>query len=212
MKEIMKRAMALLLVMVMAFGVVQAAQGAAVQAANASETESVKAKKAYKKYLSNNKKENSKFALLDINKDGVSELITTNDNGYHVGIASYINGKVKTIGSGFSGSQEYYPDKHLYFSQTTHTGVDEYTYYKFTGKKLKVVARKYGDLGYNAVTGKRKPKGERGKSFKPYKYTVNRKKVSAKKYKAYVKELLSGAEKAELTWYKNTSQNRNKYL
>ena len=124
----------------------------------------------------------TKFALIDINKDGISELIFTPDDGYHVDIVSYVNGKAKAVGSGFSGNQKYYPGKHIYFSHTTHTGTDVYTYYKFTGKKMKTIAEKYGDDTYNVVTGDLKTGDDFG-DFAPYKYTVNGKTVSAIKYK-----------------------------
>lgn len=187
-------------------------------------SKNAKAKKAYAKVLSSEKAaegiidtswglgKNTEFALLDINKDGVSELIFTPDGGYHVDIVSYIKGKVKNVGWGFSGSQKYYPNKHIYYSQTTHSGDDVYTYYKFTGKKMKVVAEKYGNDHINAVTGKAKPQNKIYASFAPYEYTVNGKRVSAKKYKAYVKKLLSGAKSKKLKWHKNTAKNRKKYL
>lgn len=204
MKQLMRRIVTVFMVMILSFGVVQTTQGISVQAAKNNKSKNAKVKKAYKKYLSNTvpyEKNKGKFALLDLNKDGVSEFIYTPDgDGYHVDIAAYVNGKAKSIGSGFSGIQKYYPNKHIYYSQTTHTGVDEYTYYKFTGKKLKVLAEKYGEIN------------ETGKSLKPYRYKVNGKKVSAKKYNAYVKKLLSGANNTKLKWHKNTAKNRKKYL
>lgn len=187
------------------------------------ESKGAKAKKAYTKILSDKKAANgiistswglgkeTKFALIDLNKDGISELIFTPDDGYHVDIVSYVNGKVKAVGSGFSGNQKYYPSKHIYFSHTTHTGTDVYTYYKFTGKKMKAIAEKYGDDTYNAVTGKPKPVDDLG-NFAPYKYTVNGKTVSASKYKSYVNSVISGAKNVKLKWHKNTQSNRSKYL
>ena len=153
----------------------------------------------------------TKFALIDINKDGISELIFTPDDGYHVDIVSYVNGKAKAVGSGFSGNQKYYPGKHIYFSHTTHTGTDVYTYYKFTGKKMKTIAEKYGDDTYNVVTGDLKTGDDFG-DFAPYKYTVNGKTVSASKYKSYVNRVISGAKNVKLKWHKNTKANRLKYL
>lgn len=181
------------------------------------------AKRAYAKILSSEKDAGgiistswglgaaTKFALLDINQDKVPELIFTPDDGYHVDIVAYIKGKAKSVGSGFSGEQKYYPKKHIYFSHTTHTGADSYTYYKFTGNKMKAVAEKYGDCEYNAVTGKKKKIGS-VITFAPYLYKVRGKKVSKKKYQAYVKKLLSGAKDVKPKWHKNTAKNRKKYL
>ena len=153
----------------------------------------------------------TKFALLDINRDKVPELIFTPDDGYHVDIISYIKGKAKPVGGGFSGYQRYYPKKHIYFSNTTHTGDDVHTYYKFTGNKMKPLAEKYGNCGINAVTGKKK-KNSNLDGFAPYRYTVRGKKVSKKKYQTYVKKLVSGAKNAKPKWHKNTVKNRKKYL
>lgn len=190
-----------------------------VQAAS----KSTMAKRAYGKILSSEKAANgiistswglgakTKFALMDINQDRVPELIFTPDDGYHVEIVAYINKKAKCVGSGFSGYQKYYLKKHIFLSQTTHTGTDIYTYYKFTGKKMKTVAEKYGDDTYNAVTGKIKSKQMLGK-FAPYKYTVNGKAVSKKKYNTYIKKLLSGVKSVKPKWHKNTAINRKKYL
>jgi len=186
-------------------------------------SKSTMAKRAYAKVLSNEKKAsgvvdtswglgaNTKFALIDINRDKIPELIFTSDDGYHVSIAAYIKGRAKSVGGGFSGYQKYYPKKHIYFSQTTHTGDDVYTYYRFTGKKMKAIAEKYGNDTYNAVTGKKKTKSELGK-FTPYRYTVNGKIVSKKKYNAYVRKVLSGAKSVSPKWHRNTKRNRKRYL
>lgn len=215
----MKKKIFSVLMIVTMFCSVVGTQGDVTQAVS----KNAKAKKAYAKVLSSEKASREilgvnlstqfpEFALIDINKDGVSELIFTPDGGYHVDIVSYIKGKVKKVGSGFSGSQKYYPNKHIYYSQTTHSGDDVYTYYKFTGKKMKVVAEKYGNDFINAVTGKAKSTFNKANPFAPYKYTVNGKRVLAKKYKAYVKKLLSGAKGKKPKWHKNTAKNRKKYL
>ena len=214
-----KRIVSLFLVLVLVSSAVNFTCKDTVQA----ESKGAKAKKAYTKILSDKKAadgiistswglgKETKFALIDINKDGISELIFTPDDGYHVDIVSYVNGKAKAVGSGFSGNQKYYPGKHIYFSHTTHTGTDVYTYYKFTGKKMKTIAEKYGDDTYNVVTGDLKTGDDFG-DFAPYKYTVNGKTVSASKYKSYVNRVISGAKNVKLKWHKNTKANRLKYL
>lgn len=118
---------------------------------------------------------------------------------------------MESVGGGFSGGQEYYPNKHLYFSQTTHGDSDISTYYKYTGKKMKVLAEKEGRMDINVLTGKPKSTNKE-LTFKPYKYTIKGKQVSAKKYNAYIKKLLSDAKEVNLKWYKNTSENRKKLL
>lgn len=67
---------------------------------------------------------------------------------------------------------------------------DTDTYYKFTGKKMKVIAEKYGnDL-----------------------YKVKEKTVSKKQYNSYIKKLLSNTKNVKLKWHKNTEKNRKLYL
>lgn len=218
-RSMRKRIMSLFMVFILVFTISDSAHKGTVQA----ESRGAKAKKAYAKILSDTKAadgiisiswglgKKTKFALIDINKDGISELIFTPDDGYHVNIVSYVDGKAKNVGYGFSGDQKYYPAKHIYFSHTTHTGDDIYTYYKFTGKKMKVVAEKYGNDMVNAVTGEQKTNVD-DIDFAPYEYTVKGKTVSAKKYNSYVKNILSGAKSVKPKWHRNTKANRSKYL
>ena len=175
-----------------------------------------KALKAYKKLLAKNEKEPfcRFFALIDLNKDGVMELVYGDDSRdpYHSSLLAYVNGKVKAVGGGFSGDEKYYPNKHLYYTSTFHTGVEEHSYYKFTGKKLVKLAEKYGNESINAVTGKPKTKKDKKKYkslFAPYKYTVRGKTVSKKKYESYVKNLKKGAKNKKLKFVKNNVGNRN---
>lgn len=192
-----RKILSLILSLLLVAGIETCIYGGAVQAISKGE----EAKKAYARILSDVKAadeiistawglgENTKFALIDLNQDGVFELIFTPDDGYHVNIVSYVSGKAKNVGYGFSGTQKYYPKKHLYFSRVNHMGnVD--TYYKFTGKKMKVIAEKYGNDMYK----------------------VNEKTVSKKQYNSYIKKLLSNTKNVKLKWYKNTEKNRKLYL
>lgn len=214
-----RKILSLILSLLLVAGIETCIYGGAVQAISKGE----KAKKAYARILSDVKAadgiiytgqglgENTKFALIDLNQDGVFELIFTPDDGYRVDIVSYVNGKTKSVGYGFSGTQKYYPKKHIYFSHMMHTGGDVYTYYKFTGKKMKVIAEKYGNDMVNAITGKEKTGDDVGK-FAPYKYTVKGKIASGKRYNSYIKKLLSNTKNVKLKWHKNTEKNRKLYL
>ncbi len=174
-KSMKKRIVSLFLILVLMSDAVNFMYNDTAQAVS----RGVKARKEYAKVLSDTKVakgvvstgwglgKETKFALIDINKDGISELIFTPDDGYHVDVVSYVDGKAKTVGWGFSGKQKYCPNKHIYFSRTTHTGTDVYTYYKFTGKKMKVIAEKYGNDTFNAVTGEQKTGDDLG-NFAPY--------------------------------------------
>ncbi len=177
-----------------------------------------KAKKAYAEFLLKNKTSAQVyhfFALLDMNQDGVPELILgdqdrVGDDPYRVEIYSYMNRKVQEVGSGFSGSEIYYPNKHLYVSSTCRMGEEIETCYKFTGKKMKAIAEKYGNSVYNAVTGEKKDRSAKGSlaDFAPYKYTVDGKTVSAKKYRSYLKKIMSGAKEEKPKWHKNNRKSR----
>ena len=216
-----KKATCMFLMGTLVIGMTQSAalKGEVTQAANKNDA----ALKAYRELMTDSEKaekvtgyigsglEECEFALIDLNKDGTKEMVFTSDAGYHTSILAYVNGKVKCVGGGFAGDQKYYPNKHLYYSLTAHTGDMIYTYYKFTGKKMKAVAEKHGWDYMNMVTGEQKT-GDEVATYAPYKYTVKGKTVSKKKYQAYVKKLKKGAKSAKLKWHKNTKSNRTKYL
>lgn len=174
--------------------------------------------KKAKKVLGNNlytqvSSSSCKFALIDLNKDGIKEMVMTSDGGYHAEILAYVKGKVKIVGNSFAsaGTDKYYPNKKIYYTAILHMGDVIYTHYKFNGKTMKAVAEKHGSDYINLKTGKPKKSSEMS-TFAPYKYTVNGKKVSKKKYQSYVKKLLKGAKSQKLKWHKNTKANRSRYL
>lgn len=171
------------------------------------------AKKAYKAFLSEENElwcegyyttdKKTKFAVLDLNKDGVPELLVETGQGYGAGDASamavyaYVNGKVKfitsynnTIGHYFycnkAGGVEYYQDSNTILYQS------------FNGKtmvtKAKVIIKYTGKSTYRSGNGK---------------------KISRKKFNAVLKNLQKNAKtqsSAKIRMYKNTKKNRNKYL
>ena len=100
-----------------------------------------KALETYKIFLKDKNSDDAfpknEFGLMDINKDGVPELVVTPDNMYHANIYGYVNGKIKDIGYAFSGKCEFYPKKSLYYMTSTHTGDDTRSYYIYDGKKMK---------------------------------------------------------------------------
>lgn len=159
-----------------------------------------KAKKAYAKKLGNLHDDTEygtewEFALIDLNKDGVSEIVITHDEGYHLEIWAYVKGKVKSVGGGFSGDQKYYPNKKLYYSTTFHASVN-IEYYRFNGKKMEELAHIEGNtMGEDTYT-----------------YHIGKNKVSKRKWKKYEKKLKKGAKEEKLKFHKNTAANRKKYM
>lgn len=171
-----------------------------------------KAKKAYVKILTSEKEADGildqftsgnitqyKFALIDLNQDGVSELVFTPDDGYHVNVIAYVNGKVKCVGNGFVGTEKYYPNKSLYITDTWHMGNTK-SYYKFDGKKMKQVA--YASNEYADMPGHEDD----------YVYYIGAKKTTKSKYTNYINKLKKGAKEERLSWHQNTVNNRKKYL
>lgn len=137
-----------------------------------------------------------KFALIDIDADGISEIVYTADDGYHVTILAYVNGEVKGVGTGFAGKQKYYPNKGIYYSETSH-GCLEKTHFIFDGKEMKAVAYLYDDNVFED---------------NPIDYYIGENKVTKEKYKKHVKIIMKGAKAEKLLWHKNNAKNRKKYL
>lgn len=198
---------ALLLAMVLTFFCVTVGVNGNVALAKKT-TQAQKAKKAYAAKLAQCAKGKNifnlvgsmydlEFTVMNLNKDSVPELIVTGDDWYHSYVYSYINGKVKCIAEGFSGELTFYPSKGVIRSETMHGRSSEVIYWKFDGKKSKMVAYKDGD------------------SSSHYSYKVNGKKVSAKKYNSYVKKLKGKAKsvkQSKVKLVRNTSSNRAKKL
>lgn len=180
--------------------------------AKGSTAQAKKAKRVYAKILSSEKAAESvldmftssaittyQFALIDLNKDGVQELVFTPDDGYHVNVVAYVNGKARCVGGGFAGGESYYPNKHIFVSSTWHMG-NYVSYYKFNGKEMKEVASKYNE------------RADMVEYQDDYTYQVNGKTVTKSKYESCINKLMKGAKKQELKWHKNTVTNRKKYL
>lgn len=141
------------------------------------------------------------FATFDIDHNGIQELIVTGDNMYHANVYAYLGGKVTLIDSAFSGSYAYYKNKNLVFNSSAHTGYYPESYSVYKNGRMKVLANAEGQDYVSGNTVKIK-----------YTYYINGKKTTAKKYKAYVKQLKTGATEGKLNFHKNTTENRNKYI
>ena len=151
-------------------------------------------------YLGTNNLANLEFAVIDINHDGIKELVVTGDNMYHANIYAYLGGKVTRIDSAFSGDYVYYKNKNLVFNSSAHTGYYPESYAVYKDGRMKVLANAEGK---DVITGD---------TYEiKYDYYINGKQTTAKKYKAYVKKLTVGAVNGKLTLHKNTASNRDKY-
>ena len=141
------------------------------------------------------------FAIFDIDHNGIKELIVTGDDMYHANIYAYLGGKVTLIDRAFAGSYVYYKNKNLVFNSSAHSGFYPESYSVYKDGRMKVLANAEGEDDFSGDTYKIK-----------YTYYINGKKTTAKKYKAYVKQLKSGATEGKLTFHKNTTVKRNKYI
>ena len=222
MKNLMRK-ITLLLAMVVAFSCVSG------NVAFAKTSQAQKAKKAYANRLARaaagedvfdviGSNRDLYFRIANLNKDSIPELIISGDNGYHSCIYTYVNGKLRRIAYGYSdgyaGRFDFYSAKGIIYYKECNRGYLEECYYKFDGKRAKLVASKEGDDTYNVLTGKIK-KNIVPNKYSPYLYKVNGKKVSSKKYNAYIKKIKGSSKKLKLSsikTVKNTSANRLKKL
>lgn len=152
-------------------------------------------------WLGNSDPSALEFATFDIDHNGIKELIVTGDYMYHANIYAYLGGKVTLIDSAFSGSYVYYKNKNLVFNSSAHTGYYPESYAVYKNGRMKVLANAEGQDDFSGDTYKIK-----------YTYYINGKKTTAQKYKAYVKKLKSGAIEGKLTFHKNTTVQRNKWI
>lgn len=204
-RNMLKRIMLMLCAAVVAISTVLGSGVTEVQAASKVQ----KAKAAYAKILYKAKPTfwetggYYSFALLDINKDGMPELIMfdCDDSGaqtvFGVDIYTYFGDKahlVKKVNMGASAS--IYPSKSIVLVVGKVGGGMYFgTYYRFNGKKMVNLA------GYSTD----------GFEEKDVTYYIRGKNTTKKKYNQFVKKLHC-KKSAKLKTYKNTDENRQKYL
>ena len=195
-------------------------------------TQNKKALAAYKKLLSkrsirwgnayssvNLPTSNLKFAVQDINKDGVSELVLSSKDAAHaVGykrIYTYANGKLRSLGN-FTDVSVY---RNKSYFRHTSGGMGDFTevYYRLgkDGKKTTLARREVtvndgAMFGYNGLGFKTGKWSGYGKAWF-YNYKVGSKSVSATEGQAYISKLTKGA-KQTLSFRANTAKNRARYL
>lgn len=227
----MKRKTRCLVVMLLALslvsGTVIPTMPAKVQAATTKKAQNKKALKAYKKMLSRKKLTwgsgkadltvNMRFALVDVNKDGVKELLLINDEScYAAGyfrLYSYVNGKVKLITS-INNRPVFYQNK-LMRIDFVHTGGFATSYYKYKKNDLKCILSMSG-MGSKEVipedVKKIVKKKYNGMDVYYFDFSINNKECTYAKYKARLNQLTQGVEKVKYKFNKNTKANRSKWF
>lgn len=174
------------------------------------------AKKTYSwdKYVPGaNKTSNYLFACVDLNRDGIKELIIENPNacyaaGY-VKIFTYVNNRVKcvTTCSGF----QWYKKAKIIGIEDAHTGAYWGDYYKLgkNGKLLSKASYSGTDLKYYAKHVKHTGMVN---GFKVYytSYRINGKETSYSNYKKQFKKITKNQKAITVQLKKNTKANRVK--
>jgi len=157
------------------------------------------AQKAYFNWIKKNAEvfdQEVPVAFLDINNDGIKEMIVYPGYGYDTyDVYTFYKGKVKrlvSVGQAYESIKIYPSTKTLYFSGG-HMGYYNNTFYKVTSSKATVVAKKTWQQ-------------DEGPKYN-YKYVVKGMKVSKAKYDKFVKSLKKGSAKSHksLTWNYYTS-------
>lgn len=178
-------------------------------------TKNADAKKAYSELLTKSKiswgnnysTTKLKFSCIDINADGISELIVKNEaasysEGYYK-IYAYISGKAKCIWTGFSDKPAICSDKGLIYDRGSHMDYTWEHYYLFDSKTASFVAShesyKVFDDDFNYIDTSQE-------------YRISGKTVAESEFTDYIDELIGYSDSTSYTMVNNTSANRNKYL
>lgn len=177
-----------------------------------------KAMKSYKTFLSNTEYKKWKFAIHDINDDGVKELIldsnATNLAEQETRIYTYYKGKVKFLKSCMRQRITVYKNG-MIGTQLCQSGGYEFMFYKLKKGKLKVVAGIKGvDLSLlEYLTEKELKNVQIEEKFYYWTYCkVNGKNAKIAKYRVWERNLYQTVKTVELRYRSNTRKNRTKYL
>ena len=194
-RNFMKKLMLMLCAAVVAISTVLGSGATEVQAASKAK----KAMAAYAKFLADKSEwgdrvESPSFGLIDVNKDGIKELVVDDSAFRCTNLYGYCSGKVKMLGNSLVWGINFYPQKKIFCCVDFEDGIIDMSYCKYNGKKATEIA------GYSA--------------FEEKIYKIKGKKVTKKKYDKYIKSLHLGKEisSAQINKHKNTAANRKKYL
>lgn len=162
-----------------------------------------------------NKTKNYKFACIDLNGDGIKELVVENPEACwadgSVKIFRYVKGKVKKVllCHGF----EWYKKSKIILVNDAHTGAYWGTYYKIKNNGKIVKKAEYSGTDDKSYKKQAKHKESfYGMTVYYTSYKINGKKTSYKKYKAALKKMLKAKKYTKIQLYKNTEDNRDLYL
>ena len=201
-RNMLKRIMLMLCAAVVAISTVLGSGVTEVQAASKAK----KAMAAYAKYLQDGSHWNmdgkmTSFGLIDVNRDGIKELVVYDESTYSTSLIGYVSGKTKQLGWCMRGEIKIYPKKKIFaLYDSAGGGMYDRGYYKYDGKKAQRLAL------YNVEYD--------GDKLIDETYNVHGKNVSKKKYNKYIKSLQlgKGISSSDLKMHQNTKENRKSYL
>ena len=196
-RNMMKRIMMMLCAVVVAISTVLGSGVTEVQAASKAK----KAMAAYAKYLQDGSHWNmdgkmTSFGLIDVNRDGIKELVVYDESTYSTSLIGYVSGKTKQLGWCMRGEIKIYPKKKIFaLYDSPGAGIYAMIYYKYDGKKVKELTR------YESCEGEET-------------YFLKGKSVSKEKYNKYIKSLHlgKGISSSDLKMHQNIKENRKSYL
>ncbi len=147
-------------------------------------------KAAYLDYIKNNPTGSSKYTLFDIDGDNIDEMIMY--GGYiNYMLFNYYAKEVRSLDMSKYGTFRIYPETHAVWASYGHKNSWSESWKQINSRGAKNIAEKEWKLD---------PKTQ---AFTNYKYKVNGKRVSKKKYKTTVKRLKKGKclKPDNFTWY-----------
>lgn len=156
------------------------------------------------------------FKLIDINKDGVKELVLQYMSAPHMygwnRIYTYAGGKVKSLGQ-FT-SVEICTNKKYFTDAYGNLGTSRNYYYRLgkNGKKSRILEYKSADYKPYGVSGSVTKKYIDGYPYYFYDCKVNGKRTSYNQCMKKRNSLRKGAKFSSSKFHKNTAANRKKYI
>ena len=141
-RNMLRRIMLMLCAAVVAISTVLGSGVTEVQAASKAK----KAMAAYAKYLQDGSHWNmdgkmTSFGLIDVNRDGIKELVVYDESTYSTSLIGYVSGKTKQLGWCMRGEIKIYPKKKIFaLYDSAGGGIYATLYYKYDGKKAQRLA------------------------------------------------------------------------
>lgn len=179
-----------------------------------------KARKAYKAFLEKKKFKRTKdkkfkYALIDLDNNGIDELLIDSGGAYMAvknnSLYTFKNGKVKKLLEVCRVPFSVYEDGTLEYGMG-HMGSMEISYYKIQNGSVHKLLQMYGEMGYKNISKSERKNAEFQDEFYWWSKKIENKKVSYADCQEWIKNLQSTQKLVKLKYYKNTTKNRNSML